>query len=637
MEKNNTDYLYNRGILYYDYFKNYKKAIEDFEYILQIDPKKINAINMVGLIHKEQNKFDLAISYYEKGIALESEYPEAAAFCYNNRAEIFSIQGKLELALFDLSQAIELDKQNAIRYETRGLFYQDFKKDYNSALIDFSKAIEFEQDNIEYRYNRGYLYHIYLKDDKKAIEDFEYVLRKEPDNIDAINWIGVIYNLQNKIDQAIAHYEKGIALENTSPLSASYCYGNRAQIYAEQGKLDQALKDYSKAIDLDPKNPERYMNRGLFYENYKLDYNNALIDYSHAIELDKTVSEYNYYRGVLYSLYLNDNNKALTDLEQAVIYDSTNIDAILFLGAIYHDQGRLNDALVLYEKAIKMSVNNNENLVRSISSRAELYAQKGNFDLAMIDYNECVKIDPLNPTNYFNRGEFYELYLNDYSLALKDYTKAIELDPKDASFYYHRSRIFSSLSNAKSQLKDLDQSIKLDPENFDYPCERALFLGLNGDFESALKEIDILILKDTSQTNSLLYKAKLLLNNGDNEFANRVLDEVIAKAPNDPESYFIKARLAESQGKNINAASNYSKAKTKLEVGNYYMTDDRGNILEKSEIHIHIARFYEKIGEKEMMCEEYKLADELLKNETRYHFQKLIIEVNDKLKFCINN
>ena len=105
------------------------------------------------------------------------------------------------------------------------------------------------------------------------------------------------------------------------------------------------------------------------------------------------------------------------------------------------------------------------------------------------------------------------------------------------------------------------------------------------------------------------------------------------KTPKDPEAYFIKAKIFESQGKNIIASNNYSKAKTKL-VGDYYMTDDNGVMLEMSEIHAHIGKFYEKIGEKELMCEEYQEAAELLKNESRYNFQELKIEMTNKVKLC---
>ena len=272
LSKNNSENWYRRGYFYYFDLQDIKKAMEDFEVALQINPTDINVINMIGLIHKKNNKLELAINEYNKCITLQESAPESAAYCYSNRAEIYAEQGKLDEALNDYSIAIELDPNNPLRYNNRALFFQDYKEDFNSAFLDFSKAIELDPKSTPYWYNRGSLFFLFMNDDKKAIEDFNQVLKLDPSDIDAINSIGLIYLEQDKIDLAISQYEKGIELKESAPESASYCYSNRAEIYAEQGKLDEALNDYSIAIELDPNNPGRYNNRAMFYLNYKKDF-----------------------------------------------------------------------------------------------------------------------------------------------------------------------------------------------------------------------------------------------------------------------------------------------------------------------------------------------------------------------------
>ena len=337
-------------------------------------------------------------------------------------------------------------------------------------------------------------------------------------------------------------------------------------------------------------------------------------------------------RGWLYT-ELEDNKKALDDFHKALALDSTNKDVFIALGLTYELEKNLDKALHYYERGLKLSTNDNEYLAEFKSYKGDVYAEQGKFDFALNEFNESININPLNATGYYNRGQFYELYTNELTLALKDYSKAIELNPEEASYYSIRANIHYYSTDSKSQMKDLDQAIKLDPETQEYKCERALFLGIYGEFDKAIKEIDEAYLVDTTNTDVLLYKSKILVKNGDNEGAIKELDKVIMKTPKDPEAYFIKAKIFESQGKNIIASNNYSKAKTKL-VGDYYMTDDNGVMLEMSEIHAHIGKFYEKIGEKELMCEEYQEAAELLKNESRYNFQELKIEMTNKVKLC---
>ena len=99
-------------------------------------------------------------------------------------------------------------------------------------------------------------------------------------------------------------------------------------------EYDKALADYNSAIALEPENAARYINRAIFYENYKKDYQQALIDFSKAIELDEENPERWYYRAFTYYQYLTDNQKALDDFAKALELDSTYVSAINARGDI---------------------------------------------------------------------------------------------------------------------------------------------------------------------------------------------------------------------------------------------------------------------------------------------------------------
>jgi tetratricopeptide (TPR) repeat protein len=634
LNQNSIDYWYSRGVLYQEYLKDYEKAIEDYNHVLTIDPSNINAINCIGLVYLNQGKKELAIAQYEKGIELEVLSPESAAFCYRNRAEIIKDMGKLEDALNDYSKAIELDPKNPARYTDRGYFYQDYMQEYSKAQNDFSLAIELDRNLTQTWYNRGVFYAEYLKNYQKAIEDFQQVLVIDSSNVDAINYIGTLYEELNLHDKAIAQYDKGIVLEKMAPESAAFCFGNRAAIFAKQGKFDEALNDYSKAITLDANNLARYIARGAFYRDYLLDYNNALIDFSLAIELNPESSDSYLVRGSLYQDYLKNVENALKDFRKVLSIDTSNFDATISLGVIYMNNGELEDALKHFNNALLYGNNSKEKLSEALSYRAYVYAELGEFELAKKDFNESVDADPENAFRYSERGQFYDLYINNLNESLSNYTKAIELDPKNASFLLTRSKVYFKLSNRKSQMKDLERAIKLDPETPDYACEWALYLGVYGELEKAIKEIDNCYYLDTTFSNPLLYKAKILISKGDNESAEHVLNKVIFLSPFDPEPYFLKARLFELQGSIHKATYNYSMALSKLQDGNYYLTDDFGNDLEPSEIHAYIGRYFEKIGETDLMCEQFSKSLELLKNENRYRFKGLKKEMEDKVIQC---
>ena len=481
-------YLYGRGNLYQTYLHDTKKALADFEQILKIKPDYIYAINGIGVIYENQGDLESAIKQYEKGIALEKINPEAAAYCYGNRAQIYEKQNKAQQALSDFTKAIELDKTNAARYYTRAIFF-DRQKDFNNALVDYTKAIELEPANIDYLYLRGGLYEDYLHDTKKALADYEQVLKIQPDDIDAIDQIGVIYENQGDLESAIKQFEKGIALEKINPEAAAYCYVNRAQIYEKQNKAQQALSDFTKAIELDKTNAVRYYNRGFFYQRQQ-DFNNALIDYTKAIELAPADIDYLYGRGGLYEDYLHDTKKALADYEQVLKIQPDDINAINRIGLIYENQGDLESAIKQYEKGIALEKINPEAAAYCYVNRAQIYEKQNKAQQALSDFSKAIELDKTNPNRYYNRGFFYQRQ-QDFNNALIDYTKAIELAPADIDYLYGRGGLYEDyLHDTKKALADYEQVLKIQPDDIDAISEIGVIYENQGDLESAIKQYD---------------------------------------------------------------------------------------------------------------------------------------------------
>ena len=66
------------------------------------------------------------------------------------------------------------------------------------------------------------------------------------------------------------------------------------------------------------------------------------------------------------------------------------------------------------------------------TNRGNLYADKGEKDLALNDYNQAIKLNPQLAEAYVNRGTLYQ-EKGEYELALKDYNQAIKLNPQLAA------------------------------------------------------------------------------------------------------------------------------------------------------------------------------------------------------------
>ena len=665
----NIKYLYGRGLLYTNYLSVDKSAIKDFEQMLKIAPDNIDAINSIGVIYEHQGKLDLAIKEYEKGIELQTTSLASAAYCYSNRAGIYEKQNLLDKALADYSKAIELEPKNAERYYNRAIFYKDYQQDNNKALLDYSTAINLNPENVDYLYGRGSFYQYNSLDDKSAIKDFEQILKIAPDDIDAINSIGTIYDRQGKLDLAIKEYEKGIALEITNPEAAAYCYSNRAGIYKKQNLLDKALADYSKAIELDSKNAERHNTRAFFYKDYQQDNNLALLDYSKAIELDPEKNDYLYDRGVLFTYYLLDDKSAIKDFQQVLKIDSSYVDAINYLGKIYQKQGKLDLAFKEYEKGIALETSNPAVAAYCYSNRAGIYQTQNLLDKALTDYSKAIELDPENGDRYYNRAIFYTDYLQEYEKALMDYSKAIELEPKNGNRYANRAIFYTDyLKEYDKALIDYSKAMEIDPENEILINSRAHIYYKKGDFKSALDDYNLIVKTfpnaqssfnkrgmfftrienyekaqhdfekakklDSNDRSVYYYKSKMHIQKKEYELAKKDLLKTIKMDDKDPEGYYYLAVIYELQGKHIQAIKHITFALSILENNkmNYYISDLNDESIPISQVYYKLGTLYEKLKEKELVCEYYQKALSAIENETRpnkIEFKKLLNEQID--------
>ena len=62
--------------------------------------------------------------------------------------------------------------------------------------------------------------------------------------------------------------------------------------------------------------------------------------------------------------------------------------------------------------------------------------RKGDYDTAVADFTEAIRLDPKDALSYFCRGKCYE-NKGEYDKAIADFTEAIRLDPKFVAAYEH--------------------------------------------------------------------------------------------------------------------------------------------------------------------------------------------------------
>jgi tetratricopeptide (TPR) repeat protein len=101
-------------------------------------------------------------------------------------------------------------------------------------------------------------------------------------------------------------------------------------------------------------------------------------------------------------------------------------------------------------------------------NRGVEYAAKRDFDRAVADYDEAIRIDPKFAFPYSNRGDARRLN-GDVEQALADLDQAIRLDPNFANAYYNRGLAREAKEDLQRALADFNKYVELAPGNPDGP------------------------------------------------------------------------------------------------------------------------------------------------------------------------
>ena len=158
-------------------------------------------------------------------------------------------------------------------------------------------------------------------------------------------------------------------------------------------------------------------------------------------------------------------------------------------GNSFYRQSNWNSAIAEYTEAIRLNPNN----AVYYNNRAGAYNGKGDYDRAIADATEAIRLDANNATYYVYRGNaYYEK--NDWDRAIADYTQAIRLDSNNATYYGNRGNAYSWKSDWDRAIADFTQANRIAPdsvlgENWTYMKVRAeeLMAHYRRHFKSAAK------------------------------------------------------------------------------------------------------------------------------------------------------
>ena len=348
------------------------------------------------------------------------------ADAYIGRGDTWLATSQGESAIADYTEAIRLDPRTRMGTHSRAFAYSG-EHQYDKAIPDYDEAIRLNPIATEYYFERGVAFHE-TKDYDKAIADFT-VSSSETARFGSFGEAG---RRRGNRRRNTARRSRTSAQRYGFARETRIFSSSAATAYDSNGELDKAIADCTEAIRTRRKacgrlpsfeesagprkepsttrSPTKPRRSGLMPS--------SLVPTCRAVS-PGTTSEI-MQRPLLISPKRSGSIPAT----------STPIAAVRLHGV---QRKEYQKAIADYTEAIRLDPGDAE----TYRDRGYTWGELKDYQKAIADYTEAIRLDPKNPRAFFNRGWNWD-ELKNYDKAIADYDEAIRLEPTDASAYANR-------------------------------------------------------------------------------------------------------------------------------------------------------------------------------------------------------
>lgn len=141
--------------------------------------------------------------------------------------------------------------------------------------------------------------------------------------------------------------------------------------------------------------------------------------------------------------------------------NSESIDDLILRALHEHNQGNFKNAIQIYSKILDLK----DELDKTVTS--VIYKHRGmanfannNYEDAISDFQECLKLDPKAFKSYYYLGIVYAIR-NQHKEAIDYYNKSLELGPFQSHVYYRRALSYFYLGDYENAMKDVGNAENL--------------------------------------------------------------------------------------------------------------------------------------------------------------------------------
>jgi superkiller protein 3 len=327
---------------------------------------------------------------------------------------------------------------------------------------------------------------------ESALTYLDEAVKYDENNAAAFAKIGEIHDARGRTAEAIANYEKALAID--PELSALYVPLGLAYMQAGNNAKAEVFLAKAEGDGIDA-SELRSIRLARLVEDAKYDEALAMIENAPPGQNDPATIEYQ--RGAVYDR-MNKPGEAVAAYKRSVAANPSNSSAWYDMGVAYYNTGDYENALVAYQETVKIEPEN----TRAHANLASVYRQLMRYADANVHYRLAepgFKNDP----NHYSEWGYCLGKANEWDKAVVRLTTARQLSPDPLDLtnlgwgYYNAAQIDKANKNEEEAAKKLELGrTALQAAVEQNPDSQAAHLNLGathnalGDFDAAVNAIN---------------------------------------------------------------------------------------------------------------------------------------------------
>lgn len=461
------------------------RAIATFDYATRLTPKNAAIWNNLGKTQVKVQKFDLALKSFRQAVLLKEPASLTArqldARAYLQVGKLLTTNKQLERGVPFLENAIALDPQYSDAYLILGQNYS-LQRSWDEAIANYTQRLklspksiythvligdalirkqDFEGAFFQYRQFLGSnatkpdaeldadAYKALAKALKKlnrlepAVEAYQKLAALQPKNAHVLNEMGVVLTALERWEEAIVILRKAQDVFQANQAEQSTSFGsemiavNLGGALAGNGQVEEALTVLRPVLQDSPENPFIRMTLGkvLLQAGQKQEARQLLqtglkkVSFPLAFVGIETTPEAKL-ETLLGQLYfeLKQYDLALAQYQKAVQLDPEFAVGHFAVGNILRRQGKSDQAIPAYEKALKLQPRNVFFTHQFHSGRGLALLAQGKEAAAIADFERATQLNAINVEALHGLGKAL-LQQNKPSAAIPHLEAAYDLNP----------------------------------------------------------------------------------------------------------------------------------------------------------------------------------------------------------------